>query len=76
MKLKTVLGLLFLLTTLLVASQDDCNYVAEGKIKKLLDQSFDSKKYETAERVEFLNKALEEDPKCLPCLERLGEIEF
>ncbi|MBX7053074.1 MAG: OmpA family protein [Flavobacteriales bacterium] len=76
MKLRTILSFLVVIHALWSTAQDDCNYIPEGKIKKLLDQSFDTKKYETAERVEFLNKALEEDPKCLPCLERLGEIEF
>lgn len=76
MKLRTILSFLVVIHALWSTAQDDCHYIPEGKIKKLLDQSFDTKKYETAERVEFLNKALEEDPKCLPCLERLGEIEF
>ena len=57
-------------------AQDGCAYEATGKIQKLLDQSFDMKKYETNERIEFLEKALEEDSKCTPCLMRLGEIEF
>ncbi len=69
--------LFFLLITLSsVSAQDNCNFEASSKVKKLLDQSFDMKKYETNERIEFLEKALEEDPKCLPCLNRIGEIEF
>jgi tetratricopeptide (TPR) repeat protein len=56
--------------------QDDCSFTPSGKVQKLLDQSFDTKKYETQQRVEFLEKALEEEPKCLPCLVRLAEIEF
>ena len=59
-----------------VLSQDGCAYSPSGKIQKLLDQSFDMKKYETNERIEFLEKALDEDPKCTPCLMRLSEIEF
>jgi hypothetical protein len=35
-------------------SQDGCVYAPSGKIQKLLDQSFDMKKYETNERIEFL----------------------
>lgn len=66
----------FVLACSLAYTQDNCTYLPEGKIKKLLEQSFETKKYETAERIEFLNKAIEEDPKCLPCLDRLGEIEF
>jgi outer membrane protein OmpA-like peptidoglycan-associated protein/tetratricopeptide (TPR) repeat protein len=57
-------------------SQENCDFTATSKVQKLLDQSFDMKKYETNERIEFLEKALEEDPKCLPCLQRIGEIEF
>jgi outer membrane protein OmpA-like peptidoglycan-associated protein/tetratricopeptide (TPR) repeat protein len=64
------------LLSILTRAQDDCNYTPTGKIQKLLDQSFDMKKYETNERIEFLEKALDEDPKCTPCLMRLGEIEF
>ena len=59
-----------------ICAQDGCVYEPSGKIQKLLDQSFDMKKYETNERIEFLEKALDEDPKCTPCLMRLGEIEF
>jgi len=59
-----------------ICAQDGCVYEPSGKIQKLLDQSFDMKKYETNERIEFLEKALVEDPKCTPCLMRLGEIEF
>ncbi|MFM7105200.1 MAG: hypothetical protein ACKOW8_06730, partial [Flavobacteriales bacterium] len=51
-------------------------YQPEGKIAKWLEQSFDNRKYETEERIGFLQKALEEDDKCLPCLLRLAEIEF
>ena len=69
-----------LIITVLIAAglsaQDNCDYAPSGKIQKLLDQSFDMKKYETNERIEFLGKSLEEDPKCTPCLMRLGEIEF
>jgi len=69
--------LLFVLfVPLALSAQEGCDYAPSGKIQKLLDQSFDMKKYETNERIEFLEKALDEDPKCLPCLMRLGEIEF
>lgn len=57
-------------------SQDDCTYAPSGKVQKLLDQSFDTKKYETDQRIEFLEKALDEEPKCLPCLMRIAEIQF
>jgi outer membrane protein OmpA-like peptidoglycan-associated protein/tetratricopeptide (TPR) repeat protein len=69
--------LLFMLAVpIALSAQEGCDYTPAGKIQKLLDQSFDMKKYETNERIEFLEKALDEDPKCLPCLMRLGEIEF
>jgi len=67
---------IFLLHVGALCAQDGCEFVAEGKIQKLIDQSFDTKKYEIQERLEFLNKALDEEPKCLPCLMRIGEIEF
>ena len=72
---RTLLFLCLSIPSLLLA-QDGCVYEPSGKIQKLLDQSFDMKKYETNERIEFLEKALEEDAKCTPCLMRLGEIEF
>jgi len=75
MKSYLILSIL-LLTCLYTLSQETCDYTPSTKVQKLLDQSFDMKKYETNERVEFLEKALEEDPACLPCLSRLGEIEF
>ena len=72
---KTLL-LLFLSIPIILRGQEGCSFEPSGKIQKLLDQSFDMKKYETNERIEFLEKALDEDPKCTPCLMRLGEIEF
>ena len=71
-----ILSILLLILPLALHAQDGCDYTPAGKIQKLLDQSFDMKKYETNERIEFLEKALDEDPKCTPCLMRLGEIEF
>lgn len=66
----------FMMLCVVMFAQDDCSYAPSGKVQKLLDQSFDTKKYETEQRIEFLEKALEEEPKCLPCLMRLAEIEF
>jgi len=68
--------LLFSLFSLSLFAQDGCVYEASSKITKLIDQSKDTKKYEANERLAFLDKALEEDPNCLPCLFRLGELEF
>jgi outer membrane protein OmpA-like peptidoglycan-associated protein/tetratricopeptide (TPR) repeat protein len=75
MKSDIVVLLLICLSTSVVA-QDACPYQPEGKIAKWLEQSFDNRKYEAQERIGFLQKALEEDDKCLPCLLRLAEIEF
>jgi outer membrane protein OmpA-like peptidoglycan-associated protein/tetratricopeptide (TPR) repeat protein len=71
----TLLATIVILSNIMIG-QDDCSFTPSGKVQKLLDQSFDTKKYETQQRVEFLEKALEEEPKCLPCLVRLAEIEF
>jgi len=57
-------------------AQEGCEFTPSSKVQKLLDNSFDTKKYKTEERTEFLEKALDEAPNCLPCLKRLGEIEF
>jgi outer membrane protein OmpA-like peptidoglycan-associated protein/tetratricopeptide (TPR) repeat protein len=57
-------------------SQDGCTYEPSSKVEKLIAQSKDTKKYEADERTAFLDKALEEEPNCLPCLRRLGEIEY
>lgn len=56
--------------------QENCDYSPSSKIEKLLEQSKDSKKYDSDKRFEFLEKAVEEDPNCLPCLMRLGELSF
>ncbi|MFM9985049.1 MAG: tetratricopeptide repeat protein, partial [Flavobacteriales bacterium] len=57
-------------------AQDGCAYEPSSKVEKLIAQSKDTKKYEADERSGFLDKALEEEPNCLPCLRRLGEIEY
>lgn len=57
-------------------AQDNCEYTPSSKVQKLLDNSFDTKKYTTEQRMAFLEKALDDSPECLPCLKRLGEIEF
>jgi outer membrane protein OmpA-like peptidoglycan-associated protein/tetratricopeptide (TPR) repeat protein len=69
-----LLALLFVATD--AASQESCAYEASSKIQKWIEQSKDTKKYSGEERLAFLDKALEEDPNCLPCLMRLGELEF
>ncbi|MFN0033252.1 MAG: OmpA family protein [Flavobacteriales bacterium] len=57
-------------------AQDNCAYETSSKIEKLIEQSRDTKKYEAEERQEFLEKTIEEDPNCLPCLMRLGEVGY
>jgi outer membrane protein OmpA-like peptidoglycan-associated protein len=57
-------------------AQNNCDYVPEPKVEKLLTQSKDTKKYEADERMAFLEKSLEEDPNCLPCLLRIADIQF
>ena len=76
MKLVYTIIVFSLLPAIELIAQDGCVYEGSSKVKKLLEQSFDTKKYQTEERIGFLNKALEEDPNCTPCLMRLGEIEF
>lgn len=70
----TVVLILFLFN--LSLAQDNCEFTASSKVQKLLDNSFDSKKYKTDERIAFLEKAIDEAPNCLPCLQRIGEIQF
>ncbi|MEY3397534.1 MAG: hypothetical protein RL220_128, partial [Bacteroidota bacterium] len=72
--LKSVI--LFLAISVSAIAQQECDYEIPAEIQKYLDKSRDTKKYESAERLGFLEKALEEDPKCLPCLMRIGEMEF
>ncbi len=57
-------------------AQNDCDYQPSSKVEKLIAQSKDGKKYEYAQRVEFVEKALDEDPKCLPCMLSYGEMLF
>lgn len=76
--MRKVFSILFIGTLISFSAhaQNDCEYEITPKIQKLLDQSKDTKKYESKERLGFLEKALEEEPKCLPCLMRIGEMEF
>jgi outer membrane protein OmpA-like peptidoglycan-associated protein/tetratricopeptide (TPR) repeat protein len=65
-----------LFASIIVIAQENCDYTPSPKVQKLLDNSFDSKKYKTEERIAFLEKAIDDSPECLPCLKRLGEIQF
>ncbi len=57
-------------------SPASCEYTPTSKVQKLIDNSFNTKKYSTEERIAFLEKAIEDSPECLPCLRRIGEIQF
>ncbi len=65
-----------LLAGITALSQEDCSHVPSPKAEKLLSQSRDTKKYSADERLALLDKSLEEDPECLACLIRAGEIKF
>jgi outer membrane protein OmpA-like peptidoglycan-associated protein/tetratricopeptide (TPR) repeat protein len=75
MRLLAFAGLL-LATASVLPAQQNCDYTPTPKIEKLLAQSRDTKKYAAEERLQFLEKSLEEDAACLPCLHRIGEITF
>lgn len=64
------------LTQITSIAQEGCDYQPGSKVSKWLEQSKDSKKYSQEERFEFLEKSLEEEPNCLPALQRLGELNF
>ena len=64
------------MTFSLVAYSQNCEYTPSKNIQKLLEKSSASKKYKSEERMAFLEKAIEEDPECLPCLLKLGEMKF
>ncbi|MEN9639733.1 MAG: hypothetical protein RLZZ262_1602 [Bacteroidota bacterium] len=72
---KRLIGAAFCVLALPVWSQN-CDAVPQGKAKKILEQTEDKKKYTSEERIEMLEKALEEDPTCLACMMRLGEALF
>lgn len=54
----------------------ECEYVAEGKVAKLLEKAEDKKKYDSDQRFEFYQDALEEDEYCFPAMLELGESSF
>ena len=70
-KTTLLLGLLALFVASPAAAQD-CEFVPEGKVAKLLEKAADKKKYEFEDRMEFLQDALEEDENCTTCRHELG----
>lgn len=71
----SALALTCVLTVQTVVAQE-CDYVAEGKVQKLLEKSQDKKKYDSDKRYEFLLDAIDEDEYCFPALLELGESSF
>jgi len=69
-----IIGSLFF--SLVAVAQTGCEYHPSSKVEKLIAQGSDTKKYKSPERKEFLEKALEIEPECLPCLQKLGESAF
>ena len=64
------------MTISFVAYSQNCEYTPSKNIQKLLEKSAESKKYSSDERIAFLEKSIEEDSECLPCLFQLGEMKF
>ncbi len=67
---------LFLVFSTKAQSQEGCSYTLTSKTEKALEQVKDTKKYDSDQRQEILEKAIDQDPGCLPCLHKLGEIQF
>jgi len=59
-----------------VIGQIDCDYQPEGKVIKLIEKATDKKKYDSDERRDLYQDALEENESCLVCLSELGESSF
>lgn len=74
--IKTSLTLLGILAGSQCFTQSGCDAETSSKALKYLEQSRDTKKYDPDARAELLEKSLEEDPNCLPCLARAGELAF
>lgn len=49
-----------------------CAFTPEGKVAKLLEKAADKRKYDTDQRIGFLQDALEENDDCHPCRHELG----
>lgn len=57
-------------------AQDDCGQGMSAKAKKLYEKGSNKDKYTSDERVEWLEKSIDEDPECLPCQIALAELLF
>ncbi len=78
MKHYLLLGAMMLGSLCAVAQEDDdeCGKVSHKKVQKLIDQSFDTKKYEYRQRYQFLKEALTLQEDCAPCIYELGKRSF
>lgn len=74
--MRVYLSIVFLLSILHLSAQESCESGGSAKALKFLEQSKDTKKYDQEQRNELIEKALEEDPNCVACLARAGELKF
>lgn len=58
------------------AIAQSCDYEPSSKAAKLLEKTKDKKKYDSSERFEMMEEALDIDEECLPCLHYLGSASF
>ncbi len=69
----SIVSCIFVIT--IAFSQEPCEHQPSDKVLKLLEKSKD-RKNDSNDRTEAIEKALEIDPECLPCLHQKGEMEF
>lgn len=74
--MKVWLTLLLYALATAAQGQDPCTDPLSGKVLKYFEQSKDTKKFDPEERMALLDKALEEQPECMACLQRKGELLF
>lgn len=74
--MKTLFVLFLLIVNTTILAQDPCTDPPAGKALKYFEQSKDTKKYSPEERMELLEKSIEAQIDCMPCLMRKGELLF
>jgi outer membrane protein OmpA-like peptidoglycan-associated protein/tetratricopeptide (TPR) repeat protein len=74
--MKTLIFLFSFGFILSLRAQDPCTDVPTGKALKFLEQSRDTKKYDSEQRMELVEKCIEVQSDCMPCLMRKGEMLF
>lgn len=57
-------------------AQDDCAGDMSAKTEKLYEKGTNKDKYKAEERINWLEKSIDEDPECLPCHIALAELLF